>query len=190
MKRIYILTGGIASGKSTISNMFKEHHYFVIDCDRIVNALYQSNRLTEEISSNFGSEYIVDGVVDRKKLGNLIFKDEAARARINSIIHPMVFEEIESQKVLAKDEVIIIDMPLFFEVNYRNYDKVICVYSDLDTRVQRLMNRDNIDREYALAKINSQMSLDLKKSKSDYVIDNSNSLEESNKQFLELLKQL
>lgn len=191
MSKIYALTGGIASGKSTVSKWFTELGYNVVDCDKIVAELYDKQILKDKVRQAFGDAvFNLNGTIDRKKLGQLVFHNASEREKLNQIIHPLVFDTIDHELSRITSEIVIIDMPLFYEVNYQKANKVICVYTELETRIARLAKRDNISKEYALTKINAQMDLDIKKDRSDFVIDNSGSIEETKEQFNRLLNKL
>lgn len=166
------LTGGIASGKTTAANLFKEKGIPVIDSDLIVKTLWQNDLdMVKEIEITFGYPMTNEG---KKKLAQTIFQDDEKRKMLNRIIHPKVFSIIEDEKKKMSDqEIIVIDMPLLIEVGYqREVDTVVLVYVDLKTQIDRLMNRDHLSEEDAYLRINSQMSLEEKKGYADLVLDN------------------
>ena len=166
------LTGGIASGKTTAANLFKEKGIPVIDSDSIVKMLWQNDLdMVKEIEMTFGYPMTNEG---KKKLAQTIFQDDEKRMMLNRIIHPKVFSIIEDEKKKMSDqEIIVIDMPLLIEVGYqREVDTVVLVYVDLKTQIDRLMNRDHLSEENAYLRINSQMSLEEKKGYADLVLDN------------------
>ena len=166
------LTGGIASGKTTAANLFKEKGIPVIDSDSIVKMLWQNDLdMVKEIEMTFGYKMTNEG---KKKLAQTIFQDDEKRMMLNRIIHPKVFSIIEDEKKKMSDqEIIVIDMPLLIEVGYqREVDTVVLVYVDLKTQIDRLMNRDHLSEENAYLRINSQMSLEEKKGYADLVLDN------------------
>ena len=166
------LTGGIASGKSTATHIFRAHQIPVIDSDQIVHDLWNQNKtMVEQIEHHFGFSMAMEG---RKKLAQLIFDHADLRQALNAIVHPYVFDKIEQEKIrhdLAS--VILIDMPLLFEVNYQDQcDEVCLVYVDLKTQIERLMKRDNLTSDEAMKRIQSQMSMDHKKELADVIFDN------------------
>ena len=166
------LTGGIASGKTTAANLFKEKGIPVIDSDSIVKMLWQNDLdMVKEIEMTFGYPMTNEG---KKKLAQTIFQDDEKRMMLNRIIHPKVFSIIEDEKKKMSDQgIIVIDMPLLIEVGYqREVDTVVLVYVDLKTQIDRLMNRDHLSEENAYLRINSQMSLEEKKGYADLVLDN------------------
>ena len=171
------LTGGIASGKTTALNYFKQLNLPVIDSDLIVKNLWQTNEeMIHKAESFFG--FPLKTQSDFKKLAKDIFSDEKKREKLNHIVHPYVFKQIEIEKMKhLKEKMIIIDMPLLVEVKYMNHVDFVClVYVDLETQIQRLMSRDKLNKTEALKRINSQMSLDHKKMYADFIFDNTESV--------------
>lgn len=173
------VTGGIATGKSTVTNYLKAKGYFVIDCDELVHDAYKIgsdvyNKIISLFNLNKGFE------IDRSEISKIVFNDKEKLRELEAIIHPYVFKQIDLELEKNNDKIRFISMPLLFEVGYNELvDKVITVSVNKTTQVLRLMKRDNIDYDYALLKINSQMDLVEKINKSDYVIDNSYSIDET-----------
>lgn len=188
------LTGGIATGKSTVSNYFKQLNIPVCDTDVLAREVVLPNsKGLNQLIATFGSEIInVDGTLNRAKLANIIFSNENKRETVNSILHPLIFEEIEQFKQkYQKSSLIVIDMPLLFEVGYQNkVDKVMVVYTDATTQYERLIKRDGFTPQQAKARMDSQMPLGEKVKLADVVIDNSKAIEETFKQVDSYLKQL
>lgn len=170
------LTGGIASGKTTAVNYFKQFNLPVIDCDQIVKELWKHNKeMIHKAESLF--EFSIKTDEDLAKIAAIIFSQSKKREKLNHIVHPYVFKEIENQKAhLLEEPLIIIDMPLLIEVKYMHHVDYVClVYVDLETQIERLMKRDGLTKEDALKRINSQMPLEQKRTFADYIFDNSNS---------------
>jgi len=196
MTRIIGLTGGIASGKSTVSKLFKDEGIPVIDSDQIAHDLLEKGTpVYDEIIHHFSSDILLsDQSINRKKLAKKIFGNHALRDTLNGIVHPHVYRIIESEIRRYKDlnaPFIVLDIPLLFETGYdAQCDETIVVYTDIEHQINRLMSRDQIDREYALMKIESQMSLETKKEKASFVIDNSYSILETKRDFLTILEKL
>lgn len=166
------LTGGIASGKSTASLIFKAHQIPVIDNDQIVHNLWEHHQeMVKKVEDHFGFRIQGEG---RKKLAKIIFGDETKRRELNAIVHPYVFEKIEEEKHrLASEPIIVIDMPLLFEVGYEDLcDEVCLVYVEPKIQLQRLMLRDQLNEEDATKRINSQMTIEKKKALADVIFDN------------------
>ncbi len=196
MTKIIGLTGGIASGKSTVSQMFQDVGIPVIDTDQITHDLYQKSSVVyHELVDAFGDSIIgVDKHINRKQLGAMIYNDDALRQQLNDIVHPHVkrvaLSEVEKYKVLDVP-IIVMDVPLLFETDFIELvDFSVLVYVTKDKQIERLMDRDEIKEEFAKQKINAQMSLEEKRTKADYVIDNSTSIIETKKQFNNLIATL
>ncbi|XP_038076768.1 dephospho-CoA kinase domain-containing protein-like [Patiria miniata] len=176
------VTGGIASGKSTVSNFFKELGCPIIDADVIAREVVEPNKPSWKlIVKHFGSGILQeDGTIDRPKLGAIIFGDAEKRRLLNSCTHPFIQKEMMWRvfKYFLKGyPYVIMDIPLLLEGSaLRKFlRKVIVVYCDEETQLHRLMAR-NLSREDALARINSQMPLREKRKLADYVIDNCGSV--------------
>lgn len=171
------LTGGIASGKTTALNYFKQLNLAVIDSDSIVKVLWQTNEeMIHKAESFFG--FSLRQTADFKKLAKMIFSDEKKREKLNHIVHPYVFKQIDvEKKKYAQEKIIIIDMPLLIEVKYMSHVDYVClVYVDLDTQIERLIQRDKLTQAEAIKRISSQMSLESKKKYADYIFDNNDSV--------------
>lgn len=178
------LTGGIASGKSTVSNIFKKYGIYIADADKIAKELGNRKDVIDEIGEKI-SKTVIDknGSVDRAKLKEIVFSDKSKLEILNKIYHPKIREEFKKIKLnSSKNDIIIFDVPLLFETGmYTLCDKKTLVYVNEDIQIERLIARDGITKELAKKIIDSQMSLDEKKSKSDILIENNDSLEELEK---------
>lgn len=190
------LTGGISSGKSTISSWFLQKGIVVLDADQIVKNLQRPNSpLVLKLAEEFGASIVNEnGELVRDVLGKIIFYDQEAKERLNAMIHPLVKakveEEIERLKK-AGEGLVVLDIPLLFESRFEALvDRTVVVYVSPDVQLQRLMKRDQIDREYALAKMNSQMSLDEKRARADYVLINDGTMGQLREQFDHLFEVL
>jgi len=196
MTMILGLTGGIATGKSTVAKMFIEKDIPVIDTDLISRSLL--NKGTDayyEIVKSFSSEILLTNLdINRKKLARKIFSNPQKRQILNDIVHPRVKEIVDNE--ISKYEelgnnIIVIDVPLLFETNYQDIvDKTIVVYTTKTQQMNRLVSRDNITKEYAQMKINAQMSLSEKVDLADYVINNSFSILDTKRDFNKILEDL
>ena len=188
------LTGGIASGKSSVARWFAERGITVFDADKAVHLLYTNQTVIDLIAEEFGSGYLDGGVIDRVRLGRLVFGDRKAKEKLEKILHSYVLEEMMISIERAEKEgkkVIILDIPLLFEAGWTNYvDEIWTVYISLDIQVERLMKRNNFSREEALQRISSQLSLDDKAERSDKVIDNSGAWTKTESQLLKLWQEL
>lgn len=176
------ITGGIASGKSSVSDYLIKKGYDVIDSDILAHEAYNKDcPIFKDIIKQFDC-LDKNGEIDRGKLGKIVFSDKEEKKKLEAIIHPYVFNRIEEEKKKKQSGLVFVVMPLLFEVGYSDkVDMVWCVYVSEDVELERLMRRDGIDSEYAKKKITSQIPLSEKVNRSDYVIDNSYSLEETYK---------
>jgi dephospho-CoA kinase len=195
MTRTIGLTGGIGSGKSTVARLLEKLGAAVLDADAIVHELQgPRQRLAAEIGKSFGSQVLrSDGSVNRAALGVLVFRDPAARKRLNQLVHPHVGGEIARRLQAARSAgvpVLVLDIPLLLETrdpslsarSLLGIDAVVVVWVPLETQIARLMQRDHFSREEALQRINAQMPLDEKRLLADHVIDNSGTPEETGRQ--------
>ncbi|KAF9620991.1 hypothetical protein IFM89_015813 [Coptis chinensis] len=194
--RIVGLSGGIASGKSTVSNLFKANSIPVVDADVIArDVLKNGTGGWRRVVKTFGPEILQDdGEVDRAKLGQIVFSDPARRQILNRLLAPFISRGIfwEVFKLWVKGyKTIVLDIPLLFEAKLDRLTKpIVVVWVDPETQLQRLMARDGLSEEQARNRIDAQMSLDWKRTKADVVIDNSGPLEGTLEQFQKVLIQV
>ncbi|XP_057439297.1 dephospho-CoA kinase [Lotus japonicus] len=194
--RIVGLTGGIASGKSTVSNHFKSHGIPVVDADVVArNALKKGTGGWKKVVAAFGDEILLDnGEVNRPRLGQIVFSDPDKRQFLNRLLAPYISYGIfwEVFKLWMKGyKVIVLDVPLLFEAKMDKFTKpIIVVWVDPETQIQRLLARDRSSEEDGRNRVNAQMPLDVKKSKADIVIDNTGSLADLDQQFQKVLVQV
>lgn len=187
------VTGGIASGKSTVVDFFKEEGFPVVDGDIVARQVVEpGTEGLRALEKAFGSVILQNnGSLDRKKLGNLIFHDEAKRQLLNETLDPFIRGEIEGQTQEAKQssDLVIVDIPLLFEGHYETMmDEVAVVYVTPKIQLERLMKRNELPKNEALERINSQLSLDEKKKRADILFDNCQSQETTRQQVLDWLK--
>lgn len=195
--RLIGLTGGIASGKSTVSAMLKKAGAVIIDADRIARAVVKKGQPAyREIVAQFGTEVLLpDGEINRTLLGDIIFNDHPKKQLLNSIVHPHVNQEVNRQiKQIQKthpNAVIVLDIPLLIEAGmHDDLNDIIVVYAPQEDQIKRLMQRDRISETDALARVRSQMPIEEKKKKATIVIDNSGTIENTRKQTIEAFERL
>lgn len=179
-KRIIGITGGIASGKSTVSALLRDRGFPVVDADRIARKVVEPGEpALDRIREVFGEDMIDgSGRLRRKVLGNLVFSDEEARRQLDEIMKPFIDEEIERQIRAIKGSLVFLDAPLLFEWGMQSrVDITLLVAVEEETQIRRLMKRDGLDRQAALDRIRSQMSLDEKRQLADVIIENDGGLE-------------
>lgn len=186
------LTGSIASGKSLVTNYLLENNYKVIDSDKISHEVLLLEDVKQKLMDYFGYNIIKDNKIDRKQLGSIIFNNKEKKELLQSIVFPHILNEINNQiKIYKSEEILFLDAPLLIEYNLLYLvDKVIVVNIDRDIQIERLMKRDNIDYDYAVSKINSQLSLEEKIKHADFIVDNNLSIDNTINQIKNILKQL
>lgn len=193
MSLVVGLTGGIASGKSTVSNLMKEKGFTIIDADLEARlAVEVGEPAYKEIVSYFGKEILLENdQINRAMLGEIIFNNEEKRMKLNQIVHPDVRRRMNEKRERAirnGEKLIVLDIPLLFESKLTGMvEKILLVYVNEKTQLQRLMERNHYSEEEALARIQSQMPLQDKVKYSNAVIDNNGSLEETKKQLDNIL---
>lgn len=199
MKMLMVgLTGGIVSGKSTVSEMFRQLGAQVIDADQIAHTIVSpGEKAWHSIVEYFGKEILLKNQqINRKKLAKIVFADKKKLEMLNSITHPEIMAVINRRICQLKsnynqDLICIIDAPLLFEANLADrMDKIIVVFINQEEQTKRLLLRDNFTKEEALRRIQSQIPLTSKLSWADYVIDNSFSREQTKKQVEQVWEKL
>jgi dephospho-CoA kinase len=191
------LTGSIAVGKSYVVSVLAELGCVTFDADRVAHSVMEPGRPAyEDIVSEFGANVVAsDGTIDRQKLGGIVFADEARRTRLNEIVHPRVIEE--QNRLLAEAEardpngIAVIDAALMIESGgYKRFDKLIVVFCDRETQIERLMRRNQITREDAERRVAAQMSSEQKLRYADYRIDTSGPFEQTRQSVIRVFDQL
>lgn len=177
------LTGGIASGKSTVSKKLRELGSYIIDADKISREVSDSTKVLKALEENFGSEIIDRGHLDRQKLREIIFENDEKRELLNNIMHPVIvakiIKEIENNR---EEKLIILDIPLLYETGLEYLcDKVLVVCTGESIQVERIKLRDGIEEELAKKIIGAQMPLMEKRKKAEFHIENNGNLEELSK---------
>jgi len=191
------LTGGIASGKSLVARVLRDHGAHLIDADHIVHELLEPKQEAwQEVLDHFGRDILLpDGCIDRRKLGEIVFQDEEKRVWLNRCLHPRVYDAFHAQVSLMRNRppntIIVLDAALLMETGYhRRMDRTIVVYADPEQQLERLMMRNKFTKEQALARIRSQMPLAEKRAAADYVIDNTGPREQTERQAREVFARL
>lgn len=189
-KMTYILglTGGIATGKSTVSDILEELGAKIIDADQVSRQVVDKGQEgLKKVHDHFGDQVIKpDGQLDRQALANVIFVDTSKREELNDILHPIIRQEIIRQKdqlMASNPACIVLDIPLLFEAGYdHECDGVMVVTTPRPIQKLRLMERNNLSEYEAQSRIDSQMSLGKKIDRADFVVDNSKTVEETKQQ--------
>ena len=195
MTRVIGLTGSIASGKSTVSCMFKDLCIPVIDADQISRDVVEpGEKAYEAIVQAFGRDVLHDDqTIDRKTLGAIVFADDNKRKRLNAIVHPAVREKMLRERDALKKagaSCIVLDIPLLFESGLTHFvDKTIVVAVDEDVQLTRLIERDNYHKTEAKQRIASQMPIKEKAALADAVLDNNGTIAQTRKQLENVLRE-
>ncbi len=192
------LTGGIASGKSLVTALFRKLGASVISADEISRQVEQpGTEVFRDLVEAFGTTVLrPDGTLDRKRLGELIFRDATARARLNAITHPRIRQQIQAEIKrfrAATHQLVIVDIPLLLDTAPRDafdLDGVIVVVVDPETQIARLMAREGLTREAALRRLQAQRPLAEKAAEADWIIDNSTAVERTRRQVEALWQRL
>ena len=203
-KHAVVITGSIGSGKSAVCKLLAERGFEIIDADKISHCVL--DRCAAQVAEIFGAQYIVQkdaqaansashaefdasgdeeisaahrASVDRKKLGELVFKDPAELAKLEALLHPKITAEIlsQAQALEAKGKLFFVDIPLFFEgKRYEFFGKAAVVYAPKDTLISRVMKRNGLDHAAAKHRVELQTGIEQKRAMADFVIDNSGDL--------------
>ena len=189
----YVITGSIASGKSTVVNLLKERGFSVIDADLIAHE--QLEICKGEIVREFGEQILDEaGKIDRKKLGAIVFREPKKLKNLEQILHPKIKAEILSQasQLERLGQVYFVDIPLFFEKKerYTEFKNVAVIYAPKELLLSRLMSRNALNLEDAKARVELQIDIEQKKKMAKFVIDNSNDRENLQLELEKFLKQI
>jgi len=188
------LTGGIGSGKSEVSRLLASYGAVVIDADKLAREVVEPGTAgLARVVKEFGEGVLrPDGSLDRERLASLVFADDAARQRLNGIVHPLVGERAAALKGQAREDAVLVhDVPLLVEARLAAlYDLVVVVDAPVETQIDRLVRLRAMTEEEARARIAAQASRDERRAVADVVIDNSGTLEELEAQVRELWEEL
>lgn len=172
------ITGNIASGKSKVGEIISDLGYKVYDADKIAHEiLYSSNEVLEAFKD---FDILENGKISRVKLGNIVFNNKGMKQKLEDIIHPKIIEKLnEIFENNNQEKYVFIGIPLLFEADMQNlFDKSVLIYCDDTIRLKRLMKRNNLTKEQAQSRLDSQMSQDKKTHLVDYVIKNESTIED------------
>lgn len=190
------LTGGIATGKSTVAKVLRQKGIAVISSDELAHqAIEPGGPAYEQVIAGFGSAVLTpDGKINRRLLGEIVFQDQAARKRLEGIVHPVVIKGIRQElERYSKDgaQIVVVEVPLLFEVGLEDlFDYVWVVSASHEHQLQRILERDRLTEVEARERIAAQMSLEEKEKRADAVIKNDNGLDSLEKQVSTLLRTL
>lgn len=190
--KIIGVTGGIGSGKTTVSSMFASFGAEVVDADKIARAVTKSSGAAyKEIIDVFGEEILLpDGEINRKALGKIVFQDKKSLELLNNITHKYVFDEIKKRIECSLAQVVVLDVPLLFSSDFPfECDLTVGVIADKEERIKRVEKRDGLSREEILKRIENQISDEVLRQKADVIIEN-NSYDDAKFEAKNILKRI
>ena len=177
------IVGNIASGKSTVENFLREKGFSVFDTDILSHEILENSaEKVKKLFENF--DILENGEISRKKLGNLVFFDENLRKKLENVIYPKLKEKISEIFTENSDKkIVFISIPLLFEVGWFDlFDKILFIKADDKIRLERLMKRNNLSKDEALARIDAQIPQEEKESNADFIICNNEDVQSLQKQ--------
>lgn len=188
-----VITGLIASGKSSVCELLRAQNYEIICADSIAHAVLDEN--SSKISELFGANFVKNGAVDRKTLGALIFSDKEAKRRLEELLHPLIHARIldMAQNLESKKKLYFVDIPLFFEsggADKYDFSAVLLVYAPKELCLKRILTRDKMDEKSALLRLNSQIDIEEKRKMSDFVLSNTGDFDDLKRNLDEILKKI
>ncbi len=174
-----MLTGGIGTGKSTVASLLALHGYAILDADKSTHALLEKH--AKELIKIFGEGISQNGQIVRKKLGAVVFSDPAKRATLEAFLHPKIRLDLlqQAHALETAKKPYFLDIPLYFEIEgQKSYgiSQIILVYAPREVQIQRVAQRDHLSQAQILARLNAQMDIELKRTLSPYILDNSKDL--------------
>lgn len=191
------LTGGIATGKSTVSALLRQAGFPIVDADIVAREVVEPGTPTlEKIKLAFGPGIIDNGVLDRRKLGQIVFEDGAQLKKLNDIMQPAISSAMADRINfwrLQNVPILVLDVPLLFERDYdknKLVDKIIVVTASEEIQLSRLENRDQLSNMEARNRVKAQLPMSQKIARADYVIDNNGRIEELQEQVTVLIKKI
>lgn len=177
--KLIAITGGIGSGKTAVSEILKQHGFCVLDCDEITAQLYKTPTAASMIAYAFGQEFAPNGNVDVKKLAAYVFEDGERVKKLNSVVHPLIFDELNRQIASSGQKIVFVQIPLLVETGMQSkFDAVWLVTAPKETRIERVMKRSGLTAQEVEKRINNQLSDEKKAAFAHTVINNGGSLEE------------
>lgn len=188
------ITGGIGTGKSSVSTIFRLYGYTIIDADKVAHQVLNDN--TSSVVDLFSDDILgKDNKIDRKKLGEMVFGDYTQKKKLEDLLHPKIRDEILSQanQLESYSQHYFLDIPLFFEVGgKKTYDvaQVLLIYATKELQLKRIVARDGLSQEDAMKRIEAQMDIEEKKLQSENIIENTKGLKELQEEIEKFLQKL
>ncbi len=183
------LTGNFGMGKSYVLSLFRDLGAVTLESDRIVDVLLKDRGVIGKVSEMLGRDVMTPGgTLDKKAVAAKIFHDRAMKDKLESLLHPLVFEKVKdfTGRIKKRDSLVIVEVPLLFEGNYQaGFEKIITVYTSDEMALERLA-RSGVSESDAQARLRNQLPISEKKARADYVIDNGGSKEQTRRQVKEV----
>lgn len=184
------LTGSFGTGKTTAAGLFQELGAFIVDADRIAHeALRAGSPVYGQVAKLF-PEAEVEGNLDRKKIASIVFADAKKKEKLQDLVHPYVWERIEDEIIDAEEDIIVLDVPLLFETGYNKRCDQVVVVDAPDKEVVKRLKEKGFNEKEVMARKNAQISLEEKKKKANFIINNSRSLEQTKQEVARIWKDL
>ncbi|PKL52621.1 MAG: dephospho-CoA kinase [Nitrospira bacterium HGW-Nitrospira-1] len=187
------LTGNYGMGKSFVLSVFRELGAIILDSDEIINLLLEDKKVILSIKKILGGRVEKeDGMLDKVEVAKIIFNNSGLRHKLEALLHPMVFDKVESSlhKIKGKRRIVIVEVPLVFEGGYQGrFDRTITVFTTQKAAIERLM-KDGVSRSNAMKRLKAQLPIRIKKKKADYLIDNNGAKQKTRKQVKSIYKNL
>lgn len=185
------LTGGIATGKSTVASIFKSLGLPIIDADGLIKKIYKKEETIEFIKKNF-PEAFINQQIDFKRLREIVFNDDSNLSKVESYLYQFMPSEFKNAFLQFQNpEFVIYDVPLLFEKGLDKFvDISICVYANEATQIERIIKRDQVTREQAIKVLAHQMPIEEKRRKASFTVENSGAMDELNQNVRELLRKI
>jgi len=186
------LTGGIATGKSTVAKYFREKNIPVICADEIAKNITENEKILNQICHTFGNSVIFENKLDRKKLREIVFKDDESVEKLNSITHPAIIKKIKEEiETKIQHPLLVLDIPLLFEGKYEFLvEKVLLITCKKELQIERVKKRDSVSEENAKNIIDRQMPMEKKEKLADFIIENNGTVEEMLEEIEEFLEKI
>ncbi|MEG1710542.1 MAG: dephospho-CoA kinase [Clostridia bacterium] len=178
MKKLIAITGGIGSGKTTVSAYIKSKGYNVYDCDEIARKISDNEEIIDKIKDTFGSQFVYNGKIMRKELAEYCFKDENLTQKLNAIYHKAIFENLKLLIEADKNDTVFAEVPLLYETKtQKNFDEVWLVCADKEKQIERALIRSGYSYENVMNRIARQLPTEYKKTLADKIIENNGEIQ-------------
>lgn len=169
------LTGSIGSGKTLVCSVFEHFGIPIFNADLQAKECYNDKLFLKEIAEEFGKIVVVDNVLDRNALANIVFNDKDRLIKLNSMVHPKVLDRFFLWRNHQSAPYVILESALIFETSWENkFECIICINSPKEVSIQRAMTRDNVSREFVEQRMNNQIPIEEKVEKSDFIVFHDN----------------